>query len=248
MQFTAIAAAPLPDIATARPNFDLHDLSDEDVAKVLFHRRKQCARGDAESLAWDQMLFGAISLVQVCDSDIHIESATLREESELELIDRVFRAMQDAPPLITWSGSSSFVPLLQFRCMKHRRSASDYWIRYEDRRDPHVDLQRELLPDNDAEMPSLDELTRRLGLPGMLGRDTGRLWESWLEDDQEALAAFADYQAINTALLGFEIFHLKGRCSTPELGDLRNQLLSVITRAQPAERYQDLVTHWESVS
>lgn len=246
MQFTAIGVAALPDIVTARGNFSLQDLSDEDVAKVLFHRRKQCGSGD--TLGWDQLAFGAVSLVVISTDNAHIETLTLNDRPEHRLLDAIFHALQDSPPLVTWGGTSSLLPLLQFRCLKHRRSAGGYWAAVEQGHRPHIDLQQELLAGTHAETPSLDDLAQRLGLPGMLGRSDGTLWDRWLKGEHQALAEYSDYQAINTALLAPEIFHLKGGCSLAELEAMQEMLTNVLAHTQPVERYRELLAGRGQVS
>lgn len=238
MRFTAIALASLPDIETARLNHGLSDLSDGDVAKVLVHRRKQLGHG--ERLGWDQLRIGALSLVRIDNSHAHIESLSLHEHPEGDLLEAIFQAMHKLPPLVTWGGRSSLLPLLQFRCLVHRRSAAEYWTCTEDGREPHIDLQDELLGrPTQAEVPSLDEIAQRLSLPGMLGRDDGRIWERWLAGDHESAGAFADYAALNTALLGSEIYHLKGRCTESEADLTRERLIKAVARGKPAARYSD---------
>ena len=243
MRYTAIGIAPLPDVLTARKNYALQDLSDEDVAKVLFHRRKQDGGGDA--LGWDQLRFGAVSLVQLGGPEIRVDSLVLQDNSEMEMIEAIFRALRDAPPLVTWGGSRGFLPLLQFRCLKHRRDASDYWTSFEDRRHPHMDLQQELSGSSvDCAMPSLDDMAQRLFLPGMLGRSDADLWDQWLQDDQQALARFADYQALNTALLALEIFFLKGRASHAEVKAQHDRLFDWISDPDRADDYAEFVQCW----
>ncbi len=245
MQFTAIGVAPLPDIETARRNFALHDLDDGDVAKVLFHRRKQ--QGNGEALGWDQLRIGVASLVRIDTGGAGIETLSSASQPEQRLLDGILRAIEEAPPLVTWGGHASLLPLLQFRCMKHRRSARVYWERQREGATPHIDLQQALLAGAESGAPSLDDLARRLGLPGMLGRREASLWDAWLGGDHETLAAYADYQAINTALLAAAIFHLQGRCSVAELDAMQDALRHTLRQVEPA-RYRDLLSNWESAS
>jgi predicted PolB exonuclease-like 3'-5' exonuclease len=243
-QFTAIGLAPLPDIETARRNYGLHDLSDEDVGKVLFHRRKQ-GRGD-DALAWDQQCIGAVSLLRLGPDQAHIETLGLREVPELMLLDAVFRAMESAPPLVSWNGRRELLPLLRFRCLKHRRRGHDP---LDDAGElPHVDLRQVLLGEEAVEAPDLHAMAQRLFLPGMNGHRADVLWERWLARDDEALAAYADYQAVNTALLALEIFHLDGRYSLDDVERRRAALRTLLEQAEPAARYRPLLARWEGDS
>ncbi len=238
MHFTALAVAPLPDIETARSDYRLHDLSDRDVAKVLFHRRKQ--RTGHEILDWDQQQLGAISMVRFGHDSARLETFSIAEFPEIMLIDAVFQIAQTAPPLVTWGGRRDVMPLLQFRSLKHRRALADYWLRVADDRDPHLDLQQAFLPDVET-FPDLDAMCRRLGLPGMLGLRADALWERWQSGDREAPARFSETAAVNTALLGLEIFHLKGRYSLAEVDAWR----ALLRQALEADgRHGELLQAW----
>lgn len=241
MIFTAVGFSPLPDIDTARRNYDLHDLNDEDVAKVLFHRRKQSGKG--EKLGWDQLRFGALTLVRLDEHDARIETLSLQDVPESELLDSVFRALDDAAPLVTWK--PGFVHLLQFRCMKLRRSAEEYWERVSDGNPPHLDLQQELgIASLAAMAPSLDEMAQRLFLPGMQGLRDDLVWDHWQEAEYHKVAAFADYEAINTALLALEVFHLKGRLSLDDILSRREFLFELISSPPLQQRFGALASHW----
>ncbi len=240
MHFTALAVAPLPDIETARQSFGLDDLSAEDVGKVLFHRRKQ--QTGSEQLDWDQLALGAVSMVRFTSDEVRIESFSIAEFPELMLLDAVFQMMQTAPPLVTWGGRRQLLPLLQFRCLKHRRAIVDYWARYEDQRDPHLDLQAEWLPQIDR-FPPLDAMSRRLGLPGMLELREERLWEQWLAGDGEPLVRYGETAAINTGLLALEIFHLQGRYALSEVDAWRERLRDVL---KETPRHAALLQAWDS--
>jgi len=242
MNFTAVGFSPLPDIDTARRNHGLSDLSDEDVGKVVFHRHKQS--GNGEELGWDQLVFGTLSLLRLGEHDARIETLSLQDVAEADLIDSVFRALDDAAPLVTWK--PGFVHLLQFRCMKLRRSAEDYWGRVSDGNPPHLDLQAELGIDRSGlAEPSLEDMAQRLFLPGMQGMRGGDLWDQWLEAEYQKVATFADYEAINTALLALEIFHLKGRLTLDDILRRREFLFELITSPPLQHRFSGLATNWK---
>ncbi len=240
--FTAIGLAPLPDIETARRNFGLHDLSDEDVGKVLFHRRKQ--QSGTEDLGWDQQCIGAVSLVRVGPDSAHIESLNRRDLPELMLIDAIFQSLDSTPPLVSWDGTRTLLPLLRFRCLKHRRRGYEQLGEETPQALPHIDLRHSLLGDTGVEAPPLHEMAQRLFLPGMGEHRPEVLWDRWLLDDAESLSAYADHQAINTALLALEIFHLEGRCTLGGVEQRRGALRAMLDQAEPAARYRPLLARW----
>jgi len=237
MQLTAVGFSPLPDIQTARHDLGLHDLSDKDVAKVLFHRRKQSGHG--EQLGWEQSLLGVVSLLRLNERDARIETLSLAEVEEPQIIESVLRALRDAAPLVTWH--PGFMPLFHFRCLKQRRSAADYWTLLGDGLSPHVDLRATFGSEG---APGLDAMARSLQLPGMLGSQESQLWDLWLAGDHAGVAAYADYQALNTALIGLDIFHLQGKVSRDDL-KLRQEALYELLNSPPLEeRFHAFCAHW----
>ncbi len=225
MQFTAIGFAAIPDTDSARDALGLHDLSEADIAKVMFHRHKQ-VHGD-ERLGWDQLCLGAVSLLRVDTEKVHLETFSQAEFPEIQLIDAVFQAMQGTSPLYSWGGEDDFVPLLLFRCLRHRRSAADYYAATERGETPHQDLRQRLLS-NATTFPSLHDMVRRLGLPGMQGLEAESLWERWLVGERAALGDHAEVQAVNTVLLTLEILHLRGDCALEEVSRIHEQLYKTL--------------------
>ena len=225
MQFTAIGFAAIPDTDSARDALGLHDLNEADIAKVMFHRHKQ-AHGD-ERLGWDQLCLGAVSLLRVDAEGVRLETFSQAEFPEILLIDAVFQAMQATPPLYSWGGGDDFVPLLLFRCLRHRRSAADYYAAAARGEAPHQDLRHRMLS-NATSFPSLHDVARRLGLPGMQGLEAESLWEQWLAGERAALGDYAEVQALNTALLALEILHLRGDCALEDVSRTHEQLRAAL--------------------
>ncbi len=227
IQFTAVGFAALPDIESAREELGLDDLDEGDIAKVMFHRQKQ-AHGD-ERLGWDQLRLGAVSLLRVTSKTARLETFSLEELPEILLIDAVFQAMQSRPPLYTWGGDEEFIPLLLFRCLRHRRSASEYHSALAKGTVPHLDLKRLMLPaGGDVRFPELNDMARRLGLPGMLGLSADTLWDQWLAGNKGAPGSFAKVQAVNAMLLALELLHLRGECSLEEVSRVHEHLYAIL--------------------
>jgi len=244
MRFTVYAFSPIPDVATARKNFQLEDLSEKQVGKVLYHQRKQ-RTGHSEALNWDQLQIASVSLVHHSLDYLDMSSHTLGEMPESDLIHRVHNALGRSSQLVSWNGASDALPLLHFRCMKHRISDAAYWQAIRDGQRVHVDLRETLLPQT-AEAPSLASLARRFHYPGMLGEDVDSVWEAYLEGDYEAIARYSDYLALNTYLLALQVFSLRGEMSHADAARARLKLRQYLVDGSPTPaRYESFLAAWE---
>jgi len=243
MRFTVFSFAPIPDIATARDNFDLHDLSDKDVAKVLFHQRKQ-KTGHSELLTWDQLQIASISLVHYSLDYVEMGSHSLQQLAEPQLIHKFYQALAASGQVVSWDGNSLAMPLLHFRCMQHRISHPGYWQALRKGEQVHTDLCEALLgADNSV---SLEDLAQRFRFPGMLGNDLDSVWEGYLAGDYEAVSRYSDYHALNTYLLALEVMSLQGDMSYADAARARKKLRDYLEKdSEPRARYRDFLDAWD---
>lgn len=245
MRFTVFAFSPIPDLETARRNFDLHDLSDKEVAKVLHHQRKQ-QTGHSEALNWDQMQIASVSLVHFSLDYVEMGTHTLAELDESGLINKLYNALDASGHMVSWGSSRQAIPLLHFRCMKHRISHPSYWAAIKDGQDVHIDLRDAFGPD-DTEMPTLDSFVKRFHCPGMLGHSIDSVWQSYLNDDFEGIARHSDYKVLNTYLLALEVMSLRGMMTYQDAARARMKLRDYLENgAEPSERYTPFLEAWEN--
>ena len=242
MLFTVFAFSPIPDVPTARRNFQLQDLSEKEVGKVLYHQRKQ-KTGHSEALNWDQLRIASVSMVHYSLDYLEMRSLTLGEMDEPGLITRFYNARVGT--LVSWGGTSEALPLLHFRCMKHRISDATYWQAEKKGEGLHIDLREALLP-GAAEAPGIESLARRFHYPGMLGADIDSVWEAYLQKDFAGVARYSDHLALNTYLLALQILALRGEMSYADAARARLKLRDyLINHAAAPARYADFLQAWE---
>ena len=213
MRFSVFALATVPDTATTRRLFDLDDLDDKSVSKVLFHRRKQ-QTGSSERLRWDQRSIAAITTIQHAMGSVQIDSMNLARHSEEDMLHAFFKAVLRDGRLVSWDGERSDLPLVHFRTLKHQISYPAYWLARGGDVQPHLDLQSWLSP-SDNDLPSLDETVRKLALPGMFQYSEDSVMDAWLRGQHEAVQAYSDLAALNAYLLALRMFKMTGEI-TPQ--------------------------------
>jgi len=242
MLFTVFAFSPIPDVPTARRNFQLQDLSEKEVGKVLYHQRKQ-RTGHSEALNWDQLRIASVSMVHYSLDYVEMRSHTLGEMNESALINRFYNARTGT--LVSWGGNSDALPLLHFRCMQHRISDQAYWQAEKKGQPSHIDLREALLPAA-AEAPRMESLARRFHYPGMLGTDIDSVWDAYLQEDFEGVVRYSDYLALNTYLLALQILALRGEMSYADAARARLKLRDyLISHPLAPARYEDFLQAWE---
>lgn len=230
MRFSVFALASVPDTATTRRLFDLHDLDDKSVAKVLYHRRKQ-QTGSSETLRWDQRAIAGITLIQHSVDNVGIESLTLGDHNEEEMLQAFYRAALRSGHLVSWDGEPAGLPLIHFRSLVHDVGCPPYWQARRERGDLHLDICSWLSPSAD-DRPGLNETARKLGLPGLLNRGEDRMTEAWLQGRHAEVRAYCDIAALNTYLLALRLFGATGEVAQHDNARVRARLRDELGRAK----------------
>ena len=228
MRFTVFAIASVPDTETTRRLFDLADLDDKSVSKVLFHRRKQ-QTGASEVLRWDQRVIAGLTLLHHAAGDLQMESMTLASHSERDMLRRFYEAAVRDGQLVSWDGERSELPLLHFRTLWHGLSFPVYWQTMGAREAGQLDLCGWLSPPGD-ERPALDETARKLGYPGLLGRSEGGVYDAWLARRYEDVQAYADFAALNAFLLALRVLRVTGRLAEADGAAAEQRLRELLDR------------------
>lgn len=222
MRFSVFALSSVPDTATTRQVFDLHDLDDKAVSKVLFHRRKQ-QTGSSEELRWDQRAIASITLIQHSVDKVLIESIGLAGHTEQDMLQGFFKAAMRDGRMVAWDSAHSSVPLVHFRSLKYALSFPAYWQTLKERDDVHVDLL-DWLAGPDSDRPGLDETARKLGFPGMCARTEDDVYAAWLGGRHDEVRAFSEIKALNTYLLALRVFSVTGQMTRHDSARVQNNL------------------------
>ena len=116
----------VPDVEFGRRLYELGDLDDELVAKIMFFKQKQ-ARG-TDFLPLPQHRVVAISAVLRTADELHVFSIGDTDSDEAELVSRFFDGIEKyAPQIVSWNGSGFDLPVLHYRALRHGLSAAKYW-------------------------------------------------------------------------------------------------------------------------
>lgn len=244
MRFSVVAITSVPDIATTRRLFEVTDLDDESVAKVLFHhRRKQT--GSSEVLRWDQRAIASITMIQHAADEVRIESLTQGEHDEPAMLHGFFRSTHRNPQLVTWGGRCEAIPLIHFRSLLHEISYPTYWQAQREHNDLHRDLREWLTPEA-ADSPELDETARRLGFPGLLDRTEDEAAAACLLSNYAPAQAYSELSAVNIYLIVLRLLGVLGELHGRDAIRARERLCEALNAQDVAHRTSFLAAWNES--
>jgi predicted PolB exonuclease-like 3'-5' exonuclease len=208
----------VPDTEFGRRIFDLGDLDDESIAKVMRFKQMQARQTDFLPLPQHRVV--VISAVLRNRDGLHIFSLGEQLGSEREIVQRFFDGIErKGPTLVSWNGSGFDLPVLHYRALKHGISASRYWEIGDSDRDfrynnylsrfhwRHIDLMDVLSGFQIGGRASLEHVAQLLELPGKLGMSGAKVWDYYLEGRRAEIERYCETDALNTYLvyLRFEL-------------------------------------------
>jgi predicted PolB exonuclease-like 3'-5' exonuclease len=203
----------IPDVELGRRLHNLEGLSDEDVARVMFHKRRE-QTGESEFLRLHQHRVCAISAVFRQGNSVKVWSLGEPDSPEKELIHRFYDGIDKyTPTLVSWNGGGFDLPVLHYRALLHGVVASRYWetgsddqsfrwnnylSRYHSR---HTDLMDVLAGYQPRANAPLDEIAVMLGYPGKMGMSGGKVWDEYLAGNIKGIRDYCETDVLNTYLV-----------------------------------------------
>ncbi len=217
----------VPDVAYGRRLYALKDLSDDEVARIMFARRR--ADTGNEFLPLEQHRIVAISIAFRTRDTLKVWSLGDAAAPEQELLTRFYEGLEKhTPDLVTWNGSGFDLPVLHYRSLLHAVSAPRYWetgdrdtaFRYNNYLSRfhwrHVDLMDVLAGFQNRGRASLDHVATLLGFPGKLGMQGADVWDAYRAGDIARIRDYCETDVLNTYLIYLRFQLIRGRLSQPE--------------------------------
>jgi 3'-5' exonuclease len=217
----------IPDVESGRRIHGLEGLSDADVAKAMFHLRRQEAGTEFLRLHMQKVV--AISAVLRSRDRVTVWSLGEEDSDEKELIQRFFDGIDKfVPTLVSWNGSGFDLPVLHYRALLHGVAAPRYWDSGDDDRDfkwnnylsryhsRHTDLMDVLAGYQARANAPLDEIATMLGFPGKMGMSGAHVWDNYQEGDLAGIRNYCETDVLNTYLVWLRFQLMRGRLSGAE--------------------------------
>lgn len=246
----------IPDVVGLRKLLDLPaDTTDEDVARVAFHQRRQ--HNGSEFLPLHQHRVVAISCALREGDSFRVWTLGGVDASEQEVIQRFYDGIEKyTPNLVSWNGSGFDLPVLHYRALVHGLSAPRYWDMGDDDRDfkwnnyisryhtRHLDLMDLLALYNARANAPLDEIAQLCGFPGKLGMDGSKVWDAYIRGEINAIRDYCETDVANTYLVYLRFQLMRGML-TPEGYAREIALVRDTLATYPGQHWQEFLHHWQ---
>lgn len=248
----------IPDVAAGRRLHRLDGLSDEDVAKVMFHKRRE-ETGDSDFLRLHLHRIVAISAVMRSADTLKVWSLGTEASDEAELIRRFFDGIERfSPVLVSWNGGGFDLPVLHYRALLHGVASPRYWETGDDDNSfrwnnylsrfhwRHTDLMDVLSGYQPRGTVPLNELATLLGLPGKMGMDGSKVWEAYLNGEISRIRDYCETDVLNTYLLYLRYELIRGRL-TDQTYEAECQRVRETLSKENKPHFKEFLEAWKAV-
>lgn len=245
----------IPDVEGGRRLHGLEGLSDEDVAKAMFHMRQQEAGTDFLRLHLQRVV--AISAVFRSGDNLKVWSLGEADSDEKELVQRFFDGIERfTPTLVSWNGGGFDLPVLHYRALKHGIQAPRYWDTGDDDRDfkwnnyisryhaRHTDLMDVLAGYQPRANAPLDEIATLLGFPGKMGMSGAKVWENYLAGEIDGIRNYCETDVLNTYLVYLRFELMRGRLM-PEGYQAECERLRSYLKSEDKAHFSEFLDAWQ---
>jgi predicted PolB exonuclease-like 3'-5' exonuclease len=255
MNVLAFDIETAPDVNSGRRLYGLEGLSDADVARVMFEKRRQ-ETGESDFLRHHLHQVIAISTVLRHGESVRVWSLGDPNAGEAELIRRFFDGIERfTPTLVSWNGSQFDLPVLHYRALLHGVPAPRYWdtggydrdfrwnnylSRYHER---HTDLMDVLSGYQPRATAPLHEIAQMLGLPGKLGMTGADVWSHYRANRIGEIRDYCEVDALNTYLIYLRFEFLRGTLDSPAWAR-EQQLLCDALEADGRPHLRAFLSQW----
>jgi len=246
----------VPDVEGLRRLYGLDaGLPDKEVAAMAFQLRRQATGSDFLPPHLHRVV--AISCALRERDSLRVWSLGSGDD-EADLIHRFFDGVaRYTPQLVSWNGSGFDLPVLNYRGLFHGVKAARYWEWGEEDRDfrynnyinryhtRHLDLMDVLAMYQPRNNAPLDDVAQLMGLPGKLGLDGSRVWETYLAGGLAQIRQYCEADVVNTYLVFLRFQLVRGA-----LGDIEYQAERELVRSTLGKsgepHWKEFLSRWRA--
>ena len=220
----------IPDIDGCRKIYDLHGLSDDDVARAVFQMRRQ--KSGTDFLRHHLHRIVAISAVLRTHDQFKVWSLGTAESTEQDLLQRFFSGIERyTPRLVSWNGGGFDLPVIHYRSLLYPINAAHYWetgqndtnFRYNNYlsrfHDRHTDLMDVLAGFQMRANAPLDEIAGLCGYPGKMGMSGAGVWDAYQQGKIQSIRDYCETDVLNTFLVYLSFERSRGNLDQTQYQD-----------------------------
>jgi len=246
----------VPDVTAGRRLYELEDLDDRNVGRVMFHKRAE-ETGGSEFLRHHLHRIVAISVVLRTPERFKVWTLGDADAPEQELLQRFFDGIDRfTPTLVSWNGSGFDLPVIHYRSLLHGIAAPRYWDtggtdrefkwnnylgRYHER---HTDLMDVLSGYQPRASAKLDEIATMLGFPGKMGMSGAHVWDSYLAGDVDGIRNYCETDVLNTYLVYQRFALIRGHLSADQYRKVCDEVRQELA-TQDRPHLNEFLVNWK---
>jgi predicted PolB exonuclease-like 3'-5' exonuclease len=247
----------VPDVESGRRLYQLTDLDDKNVGRVMFHKRAG-ESGGSEFLRHHLHRIVAISVVLRTATKFKVWTLGEADSPEAELLQRFFDGIDRfTPTLVSWNGSGFDLPVIHYRSLLHGIAAPRYWdtgaddknfkwnnylSRYHER---HTDVMDVLAGYQPRAVARLDDIATMLGFPGKMGMSGSKVWDNFLAGDIEGIRNYCETDVLNTYLV-FQRFELiRGHINAVQYAQVSEQVRAELEK-ENKPHLNEFLQNWQA--
>ena len=247
----------IPDTKSGKKIFNIEDLSDKNIAEIMFSHRYQKSDGRTEFLQHYLQRIVAISVLLKTDEKLSVWSLGDKNSSESELLKRFFEGIERyTPVIVSWNGSGFDLPVIHYRSLIHGIISQRYWengdedqsfrwnnylSRFHSRHTDLMDVLSGYIPT--ARAP-LNEIATILGFPGKMGMSGEKVWDYFLTGDIESIRNYCETDVLNTYLVYLRYQLIRGKL-TNNLYVEECQKFSDMLKKERKTHFKEFLEVWQ---
>jgi 3'-5' exonuclease len=247
----------IPDVTGLRALLGLPaSATDEDVANIAFHQRRQ--HNGSDFLPLQQHKICAISCALREGNNFRVWTLGDADSSEAEIIQRFFDGIEKyTPQIISWNGGGFDLPVLHYRAMINSVQAPRYWDMGEDDKDfkwnnyisryhtRHLDLMDLLALYQPRANAPLDDIAQLCGFPGKLGMDGSKVWDAYKDGKIEEIRNYCETDVANTHLVYLRFQLMRGQL-TQMAYEAEIKLVRETLSGYSGDHWQEFLAAWKT--
>jgi predicted PolB exonuclease-like 3'-5' exonuclease len=194
MSLLFIDIATIPDFELGARLYNLHDLSEKDIARAMFTKNRETGV-DQEILEPHMRQIAALSVLLQDENDISLQTSVAPQTDEYQHLQFLTSIIeQHKPKIITWD-RRTILPLVNFRCLSHgtRTPFAENSIA--------MDLMTDLSESEGMGSGLLNEVAVLCGFPGNEGIPDEKILTAFLEGSHESIRNNLELNIINVCLI-----------------------------------------------
>jgi predicted PolB exonuclease-like 3'-5' exonuclease len=223
MSLMFLDIATIPDFELGARLYNLHDLSEKDVSRVMATKNREKG-DDTGALPLHMQRILAISVLFQNKENIKIWSLGDVVSNEADLLNIAGKYVSEhKPDVITWSGEKTIFPVLNFRYMSHNLQLPAFTKK--------TDLMSELAGGSVEAgklAATLHEVAVLAGYPGNKAMSDEEVWKHYLQGNIEPVRNNLELNLINTWFIYKRWQQVNGKIDPSAFEAEKQQLINML--------------------